>query len=73
MKTAERTATIARARRCEILLSPTRAEVRDDGAGPDGSSDGSGLMGLRERAAGAGAVVVTRSLEPGFLLQVGVA
>jgi two-component system sensor histidine kinase DesK len=61
------------ARRCEIVLSPTCAEIRDDGAGPNGSVDGSGLIGLRERAADVGAVVVTRALEPGFLLQVGVA
>jgi two-component system sensor histidine kinase DesK len=61
------------ARRCEIVLSPTCAQVCDDGSGPAGSVDGSGLTGLRERAAGAGAVVVTRALDPGFLLQVGVA
>jgi len=60
----------SRAGRCEIVLSPTCAEVRDDGTGPSGGAEGSGLVGLRERAAGAGAVVVTRSLEPGFLLQV---
>jgi two-component system sensor histidine kinase DesK len=58
------------ARRCEIVLTPTSAEIRDDGRGPGGWVDGSGLTGLRERAAAARAAVVTRTLEPGFSLQV---
>lgn len=59
------------AKRCEIVLTPAGAEIRDDGRGPDGDGPGgSGLMGLRERAAAVGATVVTRSLVPGFSLQV---
>jgi two-component system sensor histidine kinase DesK len=58
------------ARSCEIVLTPTSAEVRDDGRGPGSCVDGSGLTGLRERSAAVGATVVTRSLEPGFSLQV---
>lgn len=56
---------------CEVLLSATGAEVRDDGRGPAvPGTPGSGLAGLRERAAAVGATVVTRHLEPGFSLQV---
>jgi two-component system, NarL family, sensor histidine kinase DesK len=58
------------ARSCEILLTATSAEIRDDGRGPGASHDGSGLTGLRERAAASSATVVTRTLEPGFSLQV---
>ena len=58
------------ARVCEVRLSPTAAEVRDDGRGPNGTGGGSGLNGLRERASAVGATVVTRTLEPGFSLQV---
>ena len=58
------------ARVCEVRLSPTAAEVRDDGRGPAGTGGGSGLAGLRERASVVGATVVTRALEPGFSLQV---
>jgi two-component system sensor histidine kinase DesK len=58
------------ARRCEIVLTPTSAEIRDDGRGPVTSSDGTGLSGLRERAAAAGATLVTMALEPGFSLRV---
>jgi two-component system sensor histidine kinase DesK len=58
------------ARVCEVTLSPTSAEVRDDGRGPDSDGDGSGLNGLRERASAVGATVVTRGLEPGFALRV---
>lgn len=59
------------ARCCEVRLSATSAEVRDDGAGPAASSaPGSGLAGLRERAALLGATFVTRGLEPGFCLRV---
>ncbi|MDF1604198.1 histidine kinase [Nocardioides sp. YIM 152315] len=59
------------ARRCVVSLSPTSAEVRDDGAGsPVESAAGSGLVGLRERASAVGATVVTRDLSPGFSLQV---
>ncbi|MBZ5740291.1 sensor histidine kinase [Nocardioides mangrovi] len=58
------------ARVCEVTLSPTTAEVRDDGRGPSSSGSGSGLNGLRERAGAVGATVVTHALEPGFSLQV---
>ncbi len=60
------------ASRCTVRLGATAVEVRDDGDGcsePAGS--GHGLAGLRERAAAAGAVLVTRALEPrGFCLSV---
>ncbi len=56
---------------CEIRLTATSAEVRDDGRGlPAQTGGGSGLAGLRERAAAVGAVVVTRELSPGFSLRV---
>ncbi|MFT4288313.1 sensor histidine kinase [Nocardioides sp.] len=61
------------ARHCAIVLTPTSAEIRDDGSGPrthDGQPGGSGLVGLRERAAALGATVLTRGLDPGFSLQV---
>ncbi|CAN5486384.1 sensor histidine kinase [soil metagenome] len=58
------------ARSCRVELTSTSAEVRDDGCGADGPRQGSGLTGLRERAAAAGAVVRTRDLEPGFSLKV---
>ncbi|WP_209021949.1 sensor histidine kinase [Nocardioides sp. 503] len=60
------------ARTCEVRLSATGAEVRDDGAGDGPAADGpgSGLLGLRERAAAIGATVETRRLSPGFSLQV---
>jgi two-component system sensor histidine kinase DesK len=59
------------ARRCEVRLTASSAEVVDDGAGSVPSpAPGSGLAGLRERAAAVGATVVTRHLSPGFSLQV---
>jgi two-component system sensor histidine kinase DesK len=61
------------ARSCEIRLSPTSVEIRDDGpACPDIAPvhEGSGLTGLRERAAAVGATVTTRTLSPGFSLEV---
>ncbi|WP_344732485.1 sensor histidine kinase [Nocardioides fonticola] len=59
------------ARRCRIDLDADRVRVSDDGAGPEPAADaGSGLAGLRERAAAVGATVVTRALEPGFALEV---
>ena len=62
----------SRASRCTVRLRPTAVEVRDDGTGPaPDARPGSGLDGLRERAAAAGAVLVTRTLEPrGFELAV---
>jgi two-component system, NarL family, sensor histidine kinase DesK len=59
------------ASRCQVVLTPTSAEVRDDGAAaPSPDGHGSGLAGLRERAADVGATVVTRQLSPGFSLCV---
>ncbi|WP_228522404.1 sensor histidine kinase [Nocardioides islandensis] len=58
------------ARTCRVVISPTGVEVTDDGDGAAGETTGSGLRGLRERAAAAGATVVTRSLSPGFSLSV---
>ena len=56
---------------CSVVLSATTAEVRDDGcADPSADGQGSGLSGLRERAAEVGATVVTRDLSPGFSLSV---
>jgi len=63
------------AHRCEIRLTPTSAEVRDDGrlgAVPTATCEGSGLTGLRERASAVGAVLTTRTLTPGFSLEVAV-
>jgi two-component system sensor histidine kinase DesK len=61
----------SRASRCEVRLTPTSAEVVDNGvATPSPTGHGSGLAGLRERAAAVGATVVTRELSPGFCLSV---
>ena len=61
----------SRASSCRVVLTPTSAEVCDDGVGPaEGAGAGSGLHGLRERAASAGATVATRSLSPGYSLRV---
>lgn len=55
---------------CEIVLTGSGAVVRDDGTGPGACPEGSGLTGLRERAAAVGARVTIRPLEPGFALEV---
>jgi two-component system sensor histidine kinase DesK len=55
---------------CRIVLTPTSLEVIDDGDGATSDVLGSGLRGLRERAAAVGASVVTRSRSPGFSLSV---
>jgi two-component system sensor histidine kinase DesK len=56
---------------CQVVLSSTTAEVRDDGAGPAaGDVPGSGLQGLRERASALGAHVITTDLQPGYSLRV---
>lgn len=60
----------SRAQCCEVRLTSTSAEVRDDGTGTGTTGTGSGLAGLRERASAVGATVVTRHLSPGFSLQV---
>jgi two-component system sensor histidine kinase DesK len=59
------------ASRCVVRLTADCIEVRDDGRGPGEDDGGSGLRGLRGRAAGAGARVETgRAPEGGFLLRV---
>jgi two-component system, NarL family, sensor histidine kinase DesK len=59
------------ARSCTVRLTPTSAEVADDGRGSDGIPvSGNGLLGLRERAAAVGATVVTATPGPGFSLKV---
>jgi two-component system sensor histidine kinase DesK len=56
---------------CRVLLSPDAAEVCDDGTGPNaGDGPGSGLLGLRERAATLGGRVITTDLQPGYSLRV---
>jgi len=60
----------SQARTCTIELGSRRVEVRDDGRGSAESASGSGLVGLTERAAAAGATVSARDLEPGFSLVV---
>jgi len=59
------------ARHCEVRLSADSVEVRDDGRGMAVDAvRGSGLLGLQERAAATGATLVTRSLDPGWSVQV---
>lgn len=60
------------ATRCEIVLSPSQVEIRDNGQGCQVESPGSGLTGLRERAYAHAGSVTTRNLEPGFVLGVAV-
>lgn len=58
---------------CCVRLGTNFLEVRDDGRGSDQSADrgpGQGLIGLRERAGLVGATIVTRTLDPGFSLEV---
>jgi two-component system, NarL family, sensor histidine kinase DesK len=61
----------ARATRCTIALSRTAVRIRDDGAGSASAGSGSGLRGLAERAAAAGARVEAGPLAGGgFELRV---
>ena len=68
------------ASRCTVRLSPDAAEVVDDGTGLSTSAvagassrAGSGLVGLRERAAAVGGTVTTRVEQPhGHILRVAV-
>ena len=46
------------ARRCEVVLAADALVVRDDGRGLDGSVEGNGLRGLRERVEGTGGRLV---------------
>jgi two-component system, NarL family, sensor histidine kinase DesK len=61
------------AKRCTIRISATQIEVLDDGKGPTpgGGASGHGLVGLRERANGAGASLqVGKAPGGGFRLAV---
>ena len=63
------------ATRCTIRLAADSVEVLDNGRGPDDTErqgrPGNGLRGLCERAAAAGATLMTRTLEPqGFSMQI---
>ncbi|MBB2891096.1 sensor histidine kinase [Flexivirga oryzae] len=62
----------SKAATCTISVTPSSITVADDGVGnPSGAGDGNGLAGLRERALAAGAVLITRSVEPhGFSVTV---
>lgn len=54
---------------CRITVSPQAVVISDDGRGMAATGSGNGLRGLRERAAAAGAVLITRSARPhGFEL-----
>jgi len=57
---------------CTISVTPASITVADDGVGNStGTGEGNGLAGLRERALAAGAVLITRSVEPhGFSVTV---
>jgi two-component system sensor histidine kinase DesK len=58
---------------CRVRLGPDRVVISDDGGGPGGGRNGHGLAGLRERAASAGAVLLTSPVQPhGFRLEVSV-
>lgn len=61
----------SRASRCEVRLGHDFVEVIDDGVGAAASTDGSGLVGLRERAESAG-LTMTAGSRPtgGFRLRV---
>lgn len=62
----------SRASTCSITVTPSSITVADDGVGTTAARcDGNGLAGLRERALAAGAVLITRSVEPhGFSVTV---
>lgn len=62
----------SRATVCTIEVTPASITVEDDGVGMQGAAgDGNGLAGLRERASAAGAVLITKSVQPhGFSVTV---
>ncbi|MGH3470898.1 MAG: ATP-binding protein [Nocardioidaceae bacterium] len=49
----------SKADRCSICLTPDSVEIHDDGVGLAGSTEGNGLMGLRNRVEAAGATMTT--------------
>jgi two-component system sensor histidine kinase DesK len=56
---------------CTVTVAAHEVAIVDDGSGCDESAHGNGLVGLRERAAAAGArVVITHPQPGGFSLQV---
>jgi two-component system sensor histidine kinase DesK len=55
----------SRATTCTISVTPSSITVADDGVGAAGTRGiGNGLSGLRERASMAGAVLITKTVEP---------
>jgi two-component system sensor histidine kinase DesK len=65
----------SRATRCTVMVWANALEVRDDGAGSTsdedgGTGQGNGLVGLGERARAAGARVLARGSDDGFVLRV---
>lgn len=58
------------AEKCEVVLSSSSVEIRDNGRGSQTPGIGHGLVGLRERATELGAVLIVQSLTPGFSLKV---
>ncbi|RZL83729.1 MAG: histidine kinase [Rhodococcus sp. (in: high G+C Gram-positive bacteria)] len=59
------------ATRCSVTVGEHEVTIVDDGSGCSESAHGNGLVGLRERAAAAGArVVITHPQPGGFSLQV---
>lgn len=57
---------------CRVTLDECGIVVADNGTGPQPGPPGTGLTGLRERAAAVGATLVTTRLQPaGFELSVG--
>ncbi len=55
---------------CSISFDHSGLTISDNGRGADPDRARQGLVGLRERAHAGGAVVITRSLDPGFELTV---
>jgi two-component system, NarL family, sensor histidine kinase DesK len=55
---------------CRVTLGPNGITIADNGTGPQPGTPGTGLLGLKERAAAVGAVLHTRTLQPhGFELS----
>lgn len=60
------------ATRCEVEVDATGVVVRDDGTGPGGVGNGSGLEGLRQRARLVGATVTTGPAQGGHGFELAV-